>query len=321
MNAEITPKLVLGPVLFHWPAEQMTDFYARIADEAEIDIVHLGEIVCSKRAPFFDPLLPDMIERLQRGGKQVVLASRALVMSERETKMTAAQIDGAEETGFMVEANDLGAVRRLAGRPHVIGPFVNVYNEGTLAYLARQGAARICLPPELPGTAISALAQYAKTLAATVPLEVLVFGRMPLAISARCFHARAHGLHKDSCRYACGADPDGRTVHTLDGEAFLAINGTQTLSQTCLNLIGEIPDLLATGIGHFRLSPQSLDMVGVARLFRAVADRRLEPAAAAAHLATLVADRAADLRFSNGFIHGREGRMLVAARLGAPEAA
>lgn len=311
MNMEITPKLVLGPVLFHWPAEQMTDFYARIADEAEIDIVHLGEIVCSKRAPFFDPLLPEVIERLQRGGKQVVLASRALVMSERETKMTAAQIEGAEETGFPVEANDLGAARRLAGRPHVIGPFVNVYNEGTLAYLARQGAMRVCLPPELPGTAIAALAK-----AATVPLEVLVFGRMPLAISARCFHARAHGLHKDSCRYACGADPDGRTVHTLDGEAFLAINGTQTLSQTCLNLAGEIPGLLAAGIRHFRLSPQNLDMVAVARAFRAVAEQRLEPAAAATDLATL----AGDLRFSNGFIHGREGRALVEARFGTSDA-
>lgn len=310
MTDDIPVKLVLGPVLFHWPAEQMSDFYARIADEAEIDIVHLGEIVCSKRAPFFDPLLPDLIERLQRGGKEVVLASRALVMSERETKMTAAQIEGAEEAGFMVEANDLGAVRRLAGRPHVIGPFVNVYNEGTLAYLARQGAARVCLPPELPGTAISALAK-----ASDVPLEVLVFGRMPLAISARCFHARAHGLHKDSCRYACGADPDGRTVNTLDGEAFLAINGTQTLSQTCLNLAGEIPGLLAAGIRHFRLSPQNLDMVAVARLFRAVGDRRLDAPAATAQLALL----AGDLPFSNGFIHGREGRALVEARFGAPD--
>ncbi len=312
MTDDHSTKLVLGPVLFHWPAEQMSDFYARIADEGEIDIVHLGEIVCSKRAPFFDPLLPDLIERLQRGGKQVVLASRALVMSERETKMTAAQIDGAEDTGFMVEANDLGAVRRLAGRPHVIGPFVNVYNEGTLAYLARQGAVRVCLPPELPGTGITALAK-----ATTVPLEVLVFGRMPLAISARCFHARAHGLHKDSCRYACGADPDGRTVSTLDGEAFLAINGTQTLSQTCLNLAGEIPGLRAAGIRHFRLSPQNLDMVAVARIFRAVAGQRLDPTAACGQLAAL----AGDLRFSNGFIHGREGRSLVSARFAPPDAA
>ena len=54
-------KLTLGPVLFHWPAERMQDFYARIADEADIDIVYLGESVCSKRASFFDPLLPDLI--------------------------------------------------------------------------------------------------------------------------------------------------------------------------------------------------------------------------------------------------------------------
>lgn len=307
-------KLTLGPVLFHWPAERMQDFYARIADEAPVDIVYLGEIVCSKRAPFFDPLLPDIIERLQRGGKEVVLSSRALVMTAREARLTAQQIDGAGETGFAVEANDLGAVRQLAGQPHVIGPYVNVYNEGTLSYLARQGAVRVCLPPELPGATISALAA-----AAPVPLEVLAFGRMPLAISARCFHARAEGLHKDSCRYACGADPDGRTVHTLDGEAFLAINGTQTLSQTCLNLAGELGGLMAAGIRHFRLSPQALDMVAVSRLFRALLDGDMTAEQAETALATL----AGDLRFSNGFIHGREGRALLTARQGsaAPQSA
>jgi collagenase-like PrtC family protease len=302
-----TPKLTLGPVLFHWPADRMQDFYARIADEAPVDIVYLGEIVCSKRAPFFDPLLPDIIERLQRGGKDVVLSSRALVMTAREARLTTGQIAGAGEIGFTVEANDLGAVRGLAGKPHVIGPYVNVYNEGTLAYLARQGAVRVCLPPELPGAAIAALAADAP-----VPLEVLVFGRMPLAISARCFHARAEGLHKDSCRYACGADPDGRTVRTLDGEAFLAINGTQTLSQTCLNLAGELAGLTTAGIRHFRLSPQALDMAAVSRLFRAVLDGDLPAAEAEAGLAAL----AGDLRFSNGFLHGREGRALVAARHG-----
>lgn len=305
MTAQLTPKLTLGPVLFHWPAERMQAFYARIADEAEVDIVYLGEIVCSKRAPFFDPLLPDIIERLERGGKEVVLSSRALVMTEREARMTAGQIAGADETGFAVEANDLGAVRRLAGRPHVIGPYVNVYNEGTLAYLARQGAIRVCLPPELPGATINAL-----VAGAPVPLEVLAFGRMPLAISARCFHARAEGLHKDSCRYACGNDLDGRTVRTLDGEAFLAINGTQTLSQTCLNLSGELPGLAAAGIRHFRLSPQAIDMVAVSRLFRGVLDGGMTAAEADAGLATL----AGGLRFSNGFIHGREGRALLQAQ-------
>ncbi len=48
------PELTLGPILFHWPAEQKLDFYARIADEAPIDTVYLGEVICSKRSPFFD---------------------------------------------------------------------------------------------------------------------------------------------------------------------------------------------------------------------------------------------------------------------------
>lgn len=301
------PVLTLGPVLFHWPEQQLRDFYARMADEAPVEIVHLGEIVCSKRAPFIDPHLPEIIERLQRGGKTVILSSRALVMSNRESRMTAEQIAGASECELLVEANDLGAIHALAGRPHVIGPFVNVYNEGTLRYLARQGAIRICTPPELPGTAIAELAGISP-----VPLEVLVFGRLPLAISARCFHARAHGLHKDSCRFTCGNDPDGRTVKTLDGQPFLAINGTQTMSHTCLELNGELDGLLAVGIRHFRLSPQNLDMVAVASLFAERLAGRIEAEAAQQRLRSL----APDLSFSNGFIHGREGRALVQARLG-----
>ena len=40
--------LTLGPVLFNWSPDRLRDFYARIADEAEVDRVHLGEVVCGK---------------------------------------------------------------------------------------------------------------------------------------------------------------------------------------------------------------------------------------------------------------------------------
>ena len=49
--AEIT----LGPVLFNWQPERWRDFYFRIADEAPVATVYLGETVCSKRAPLFEP--------------------------------------------------------------------------------------------------------------------------------------------------------------------------------------------------------------------------------------------------------------------------
>ena len=57
-------KLTLGPLLFNWTAEQRRDFYARIADEAPVDTVYLGEVVCPKRLPFFQGDLPDIAERL-----------------------------------------------------------------------------------------------------------------------------------------------------------------------------------------------------------------------------------------------------------------
>lgn len=46
-------ELTMGPVLFHWPVETLRDFYFHIADEAPVDNVCLGEVVCHKRAPFF----------------------------------------------------------------------------------------------------------------------------------------------------------------------------------------------------------------------------------------------------------------------------
>nr|MDA8251874.1 U32 family peptidase [Rhodospirillales bacterium] len=71
--------LTLGPLLFHWPRARRRDFYFRIADEAPVDCVHLGEVVCSKREPFAAPDIPEIAGRLQAAGKQVVLSTLALV--------------------------------------------------------------------------------------------------------------------------------------------------------------------------------------------------------------------------------------------------
>lgn len=293
--------LTLGPNLFNWAPERWRDFYFRIADEAAVEVVHVGEVVCSKRAPFFAEHIPAVVERLQAGGKEVVLSSPALVTTDRERAAVADLVAGAE---LLIEANDIGVLRLLSGRPHAIGPLVNVYNEAALAWMAGRGATRVCLPPELSREALAAIA----AAAANGPeLEVIVFGRLPLAISARCYHARAHGLHKDGCQFVCGQDDDGMTVTTLDGEPFLAVNGTQTMSQTYNLLLAELPELQAMGIRRFRLSPQSCDMVRVAALTRAVLDGRTEPAEAQAEIAAMVG--AAGL--SNGFYKGAIGAQFL----------
>lgn len=290
--------LVMGPVLFNWTPEDWRDFHFRIADEADVDEVCIGEVVCSKRSPFFAPYLAEVIERLRAADKQVLLSTLALIMNTREMESVrdAAAMD---DPDILVEANDVSATALLSGQPHAVGPYVNVYNEGTLAYLAENGARSVCLPVELGLDALAALAKNSPT-----QLEVLVFGRLPLAISARCYHARAHSLHKDGCQYVCDKDPDGMTVETLDGEPFLAVNGVQTLSHAYADLSASVPDLLDLGISRLRLSPHAnVDMVAVAEAFRGVAEGTLGVEEAQARFATWLDDAA----FCNGYINNRIG--------------
>jgi collagenase-like PrtC family protease len=291
-------ELTLGPVLFNWSPESWRDFYFRIADEAPVATVYLGEVICYKRAPLFEPHLEAVATRLSAAGKTVVYSTLAEVMSKQERKLVDSVC--AEQT-LTVEANDGSALLRLRGRPHYAGPFMNVYNEHTLAVLARGGTCNVCLPPEMPATAIAALCAEAAKLG--VSIEVQVFGRVPLALSARCYHARAHGRTKDSCQFICENDPDGMPLRTLEDKPFLAVNGIQTLSHDYLNLVGELADMQAMGVSRFRLSPHSCDMVEVATIFRGVLDRRIEAQDAAARLDALKFDAP----FSNGFYYGKPG--------------
>lgn len=297
-------KLTLGPVLFNWSPEKWRDFYFRIADEAAIDSVTIGEVVCSKRLPFFEPVFAEVVERLQGAGKEVVMSTLALIMSKREMGIVR---DLTAMDDILVEANDVSTATLLAGKPHAIGPFINIYNEGTLAFFARHGATRVCLPVELPARTMDVLATSAKKDGPE--LEVLSFGRLPLAVSARCYHARAHDLHKDNCQYVCAEDLDGMDLDTLDGDAFLAVNGTQTLSYTCNNLIAELADMQKMGINRFRLSPQDIDMVGVTQAFRDVLDGKTSVDEGFDRLE----DLADGFVFSNGYFHDREGGSMLNA--------
>jgi len=292
----MTSQLSLGPVFFNWDPETWRDFYFRIADEAPVDTVYVGEVICAKRSPFFAQYMDTVVDRLQTSGKRVVVSTLALIGNEREA---AAMRELAANDDLCVEINDIGLMPAVAGRHYHLGPFINIYNEATLAFLAGRGARLACLPPELPAASIARLAA-----GAPIELEVFAFGRLPLAISARCFHARTHHLHKDGCQFVCGRDPSGLAINTLDGEPFLAINGTQTLSYTCCNLVGDLDQLIKANIRRFRLSPLAIDMIAVARVFRAALDLRLAPSEAVARLAAL----AGDFVFSNGFFHGEEGR-------------
>jgi collagenase-like PrtC family protease len=305
-------ELTVGPLMFNWSPNAFVDFYARIAEEAPVDRVVVGELVCSKRLPFYADRIPEVVARLERGGKTVALASLALPTLERERR---AAHELAEQTEHDVEIDDLTLLRWMRPeRRFAVGPLVNVYNDNTLTYLARLGARRFCLPPELPIGSVEVLAKAARALDARV--EVWAYGRIPLAISSRCYHARVHGLTKDSCQFVCANDLDGLTARTLDGADFLAVNGVQTLSHVTASLIGDCDRLAAAGVGALRLSPHSGDFVAVTQAFADAAAGRISAEEALARLAKI----SPDAEFSNGFLFGDHGAAALPRRSVEPAA-
>jgi collagenase-like PrtC family protease len=285
--------LTMGPVLFNWPVKLWVDFYARIADEAAVDRVCLGEVVCSKRKPFVDDVTLEVVDRLERGGKEVVYSTLALPTGKREIR----DIGDMIRAGYHIEANDIATVHLLDGKAHTVGPFINIYNEDTLALHLTLGATRVCLPPELPLESIRTLAK------GNTAVEVFAFGRPPLALSARCYSARVRGKAKDSCQFVCEAERDGMNVETLDGVAFLAVNGTQTLGYVVTAALRHVEALREAGVVSLRLSPQTCDMVRVARVFRDLADGSTTPQEASESLSVLHLPGP----LSDGFLRGVPG--------------
>jgi len=256
-------KITLGPVLYYWPAEILHRFYEEAASWP-VDVVYLGETVCSKRRSFrFDDWMA-VARRLADAGKEVVLSTLALLEAESELK-TLRRICGNGE--FLVEANDMAAVQLLssAGQPFVAGPTANLYNPRALEVLARRGLKRWVPPVELDRETIAAVVVEQPE---GVETELFAWGRMPLAFSARCYTARAYDLPKDDCQYRCLDHPDGFTLRTQEGEAFLAVNGIQTQSALTCNLLPEVETARGIGVELLRISPQAHHTGRIVEAFR-----------------------------------------------------
>jgi collagenase-like PrtC family protease len=266
-------KLALGPILYLWPRAAVFDFYDRMAG-TPLDIVYLGETVCSKRRELHLDDWLEIARYLSQQGKQVVLSTLTLIEAESEL----AQLRRiCSNESYLVEANDMAAVQVLTeqGIPFVAGPFINIYNASTLHVLMRQQLKRWVMPVELSKATLTGILNEVR--ASSPPqmpeTEVFSYGRLPLAYSARCFSARASNLSKDDCHFICARHADGMLLRSQESQRVFNLNGIQTQSADVHNLVDELPVMRDMGVDSVRLSPQLHDMEKIIEQFDTV--RRL----------------------------------------------
>ena len=284
-------KLSLGPLQYYWPRATTLAFY-RDATAWPVDIVYLGETVCSKRRELRGADWLALADTLAEAGKAVVLSTLALLEAESELGAMQRLVENGR---FMIEANDLSAVQlcRERGLPFVGGPTLNVYNHRALAMLVEDGLQRWVPGVEQGRTLLTELRAALQADGGTMPeLEVLAWGRLPLSYSARCFTARALDLPKDRCGLRCIEHPDGLPLHTREGDPFLTINGVQIQGTDVIDMAPERDALHACGVDVLRLSPQVGDMAAIVERFRTMLDAPEPPAPMGAR---------------NGYWHGTPG--------------
>ena len=268
-------KLALGPLLYYWEKQTVEDFYQQ-AVNSEADLIYLGETVCSKRRELKARDWINLAKELANSGKEVVLSTMALLEAPSEVKVLRQLCENGE---FKVEANDLGAVQILAEKkiPFVCGPAINCYNASVLKLFINKGMQRWVMPVELSRDWLEKTLTDCESLGIREQFEVEVFahGHMPLAYSARCFTARSENKAKDDCELCCIKYPKGRITTTQEDQEVFVLNGIQTQSGSCYNLINDLPSMVGL-VDIARISPSGVESLATLNQYRTMLNGQRE---------------------------------------------
>ena len=250
--------LSLGPLTYCWNKAVTFEYYEAVADTA-IDTVYLGEVICSRRRELKYKDYLELASLLNNKGKKVILSTLTLIESASELVELKRIIDNAE---FAIEANDMAAVNlaQEAAIPFVAGPTLNLYNRASLDIMQKIGMTRFIMPYELSKYWLQ---QVLAESSNTFETEVLGYGYIPLAHSARCFTAKHHQKPKLDCQIICQQYPKGILTQTQESQPLLRLNGIQTQSAAKVNLINQMTDMSAIGINYFRISPSGFEDIAL----------------------------------------------------------
>ncbi len=258
-------KLSLAPIPYFWDRATVENFYRQAAD-SPIDIVYLGETVCSKRRALGLNDWISIAQDLSAAGKEVVLSTLSLVEAASELSV---MTKICQQDDFAVEVNDMSAVqlRTSHTKPSFIaGGSLNIYNQRSLGKLKSLGLHRWVLPHEHNQKALHAFDLTG------IELELPAWGRLSLAYSARCFTARTHNRSKDQCGFICDQYPEGLAMKTQEAKDFLVINGIQTQSGTIQNHLEAIND---NAVDILRITPQQNNCFEVIDIFDRVRKQQM----------------------------------------------
>ncbi len=287
-------KLSLGSIQYYWPRNTVYEFYEAMAEQA-VDIVYLGETVCAKRRTLKLQDWLDIAASLVDAGKEVVLSTLTLIEAESELSVVKKIC---RQNDYSIEANDMSAVQILSsqGIKFIAGPFINIYNQRSLAMLHQLGLKRWVMPVELSQEAIETIIKNNAEFSNEIEIELFAYGKLPLAYSARCFTARSKQLAKDDCQFICRDYPQGLDILSQDNQDVFTINGIQTQSGYTCDLSHDMASIKETGIDIVRISPQLHSTESIIKKFKESIDNNID-------------DIASDDKSCNGYWHNKAGML------------
>lgn len=289
-------RLSIGPIPFSWERSRIYRFYEDMAKSPATDI-YIGETICHKRNPLSPSDIGAIANNLAQAGKKVILSTQALITDRNELQFLSALAD----LPYPLEANNAAALDALPEKEIIAGAYLNIYNSPSLRFLHGLNVRRIVFNPEISKRSILAILK-----GTDMEAEMLVFGKVPLAFSWRCYSARASGYSRNDCQLVCFKTPQGMSLETIDGFPLFTINGTEILSTKDCCLINELDEIKKMGISLFRIIPQEKNTLEVLHIFDDRLKRRISSDMALKELRDLTGGD-----FCNGWYHGQAGWQYV----------